>query len=385
MMGVRRMFEGICCRTNVSLVLPLFLSVSQLHSQQLIDPQATKATTNLYASLFQIQKQGVVFGHQDALAYGVGWNGLKNTSDVKFVTGEHPGLLGLDIGDLEFKKQKNLDGVPFQSMRDHVLSTFARGGMVTISWHARNPLTGGNSWDTTPGTVASILPGGSKHKLYTTWLDQAAVFFQSLQTPAGTVVPLLFRPFHELTGNWFWWCKNVCTPEEFKALWKFTVHYLRDIKGIHQLIYVYNTADFASAENFLERYPGDEWVDVLSFDRYQYEGKDGSKIFSSVVSSQLEILDKLGTKHVKPIALAETGYETIPDSNWWTTTLYPLLRTVPVAYVLVWRNHGLMKKTNKYHYYAPHPGHPSSKDFIRFSQLPDVFMEHRLSTLKIYH
>jgi mannan endo-1,4-beta-mannosidase len=381
---IKKFIDITYCRAKYLLVLHLFLQDFSVSAQQLVDRQATPATVQLYKSLFQIQKQGVVFGHQDALAYGVGWKGLNNTSDVKLVTGEHPGLLGLDIGDLELKKEKNLDGVPFRSMRNHILSTFQRGGMVTISWHARNPLTAGNTWDTTHGTVAAILPGGSKHQLYISWLDQAAQFFQSLKTASGTPIPILFRPYHELTGNWFWWCKNTCTSDEFKSLWKFTVEYFRDVKGIHQLIYVFNTADFSSPTNFLERYPGDEWVDVLSFDRYQYEGAEGRNVFFSVMDRQLEILGAIGQEKAKPIALAETGYETIPDSNWWTTTLYPLLRKTPLAYVLVWRNHGFMKSANKYHYYAPYPGHPSNNDFNRFCRLPDIFLERRLSSFKIY-
>jgi beta-mannanase len=79
----------------------------------------------------------------------------------------------------------------------------------------------------------------------------------------GNPIPVLFRPFHELTGNWFWWCKNVCTPDEFKALWRFTVSYLREQKR-----YVYNTAGFANESDFMASYPGDDMVDVVSFDQY---------------------------------------------------------------------------------------------------------------------
>ena len=156
-------------------------------------------------------------------------------------------------------------------------------------------------------------------------------------------------------------------------------------KQLHHLIYVYNTADFDSEQSFLERYPGDEWVDVMSFDRYQYAGPNSKKDFLAVMQAQLDLLGRMGAKQKKPIALAETGYETIPDSSWWTGTLYPLIRRVPLSFVLVWRNHGFMASANKYHYYAPYPGHASNPDFIRFFKRPDVLFERALAGLKIYH
>lgn len=371
-------------RIGVSLVLLFLLEPVSLKGQSLTDPMATSITKKVYASLFEIQHKGVVFGHQDDLAYGVGWKYMDGNSDIKVVTGEYPGLYGWDIANIESNNPNNIDGVPFQKMKQYILDGFHRGGLITISWHAANPLTGRNAWDTTHGTVASILPGGAKHSLFITWLDRVASFLQELKTKEGVSIPVLFRPFHEFTGNWFWWCKNNATPKEFIALWKFTISYLRDQKKLHHLIYVYNTADYKTEKDFLERYPGDEWVDVLSFDRYQFDDPRGTAVFNEVVGSQLKILNKVAIEKNKPAALAETGFEAIPDSTWWTGTLYPLLKRYPLAFVLVWRNHGFMPSTGKMHHYAPYPGHPSAEDFKKLSTLPDIFFEKRLRDLKIY-
>jgi hypothetical protein len=290
-------------RIGVSLVLLFLLAPASLWAQSMTDAQATQLTKKAYASLFAIQQQGVVFGHQDDLAYGVGWKYVDGNSDVQLVTGEYPGLYGWDIANIESNDSKNIDGVPFHKMRQYILDGFNRGGLITISWHSANPLTGGNAWDTTHGTVSSVLPGGSKHELFITWLDRAAAFLQTLKTKEGIAIPILFRPFHEFTGNWFWWCKNNSTPEHFIQLWKFTVSYLRDQKQLHHLIYVYNTADYKTEKDFLERYPGDEWVDVLSFDRYQFDGPKGTTLFNEVVGNQLKILNKVAVernKHLVP-------------------------------------------------------------------------------------
>ncbi len=369
-------------RVSILLVLFFFTLPPVVLAQRLVDTSATMQTKKMYKALFAIQKKGVVFGHQDDLAYGVGWKYINGQSDIKSVTGEYPGLYGWDIANIESDSVYNIDGVPFHKMRDYIIEGYNRGGLITISWHAPNPLTGGNAWDTTHGTVAAILPGGQKHQQYLGWLDRVASFLYSLKTKEGVYIPILFRPFHELTGNWFWWCKNTSTAEEFKQLWQFTLAYLRDKKNLHHLVYVYNTADYNSDSEFLERYPGDEWADLLSFDRYQFEYSDST--FNKILLAQLSILNRLATIKNKPAALAETGFEGIPSSTWWTKTLYPLLKKYPLSYVLVWRNHGYMPSIQRMHYYAPYPGQISAPDFKKFNTLSDIFFESGLRQFKIY-
>lgn len=355
------------------------------YGQECIDKEATILTKRLYENIYNLKDSFTIFGHQDALAYGVGWKGIKGKSDIYDVVKDYPGLYGWDIANIELGRSKNIDGVPFKKMKEYILDAFSRGSLITISWHANNPLTGKNAWDTSQGTVSSILPGGSNHKKYTRWLDRIAEFLKSLQTKAGIGIPILFRPFHELTGSWFWWGKNFCTNREFIELWKFTQNYLKDQKNIHQLIYVFNTANFANKEEYLSRYPGDDKVDILSFDQYQYEGSTGKKIFLETMNHQLKILTSLGKTHNKIISIAETGFEAVPDPVWWTGTLYPLLKDFPVSSVLVWRNAGLMKNSNKMHYYAPFPGQISEMDFKLFYQSDKMLFGNQLKNITIYH
>ena len=140
-------------------------------------------------------------------------------------------------------------------MKELIRQGHERGGVITISWHLNNPLTGKSAWDPEPGTVGSILPGGLKHDLYKSWLDKVAIFLNDLKDKNDQLIPVIFRPFHELNGNWFWWGGKHCTPEEFKRLWIFTVSYLRDEKQLHHLLYAYNTDRFSSEEEYLEKYP----------------------------------------------------------------------------------------------------------------------------------
>ena len=350
------------------------------------DPQATKETVNLYSNLKKLAGSGIMFGHQDDLAYGVGWKYVPGKSDIKEVTGDYPAVYGWDLGGIELDNANNLDGVPFKKMRQYIQEGYERGGVITISWHARSPLgKEKGAWDTTRGTVTSILPGGDQHTLYKEWLDKVAAFLLSLKGKKGELIPVLFRPYHELTGNWFWWCRNACSDFEFKTLWRFTMYYLQQEKKVHNLLYVYNTSgDFKTKEEFLQRYPDDDMVDMVSFDAYQYEDPQTNDWFVKNTHALFGILDEVAREKNKLAAFTETGYEAIPYANWWTETLLKAIGDYKLSYVLVWRNHGYASWSQKMHYYAPYKGQTSEADFIKFYQLERTLFEKEVAERKLY-
>ena len=348
------------------------------------DKAATKQTVNLYNNLKKLLNKGIMFGHQDALAYGVNWRYEKGRSDIKEVAGDYPAVYGWELGNLEHGLPYNLDSVPFDKMRQFIKESYARGGVTTISWHNDNPLTGESAWDASKGAVATILPGGTRHELYKVWLDRLAAFLHSLKGTNGEAIPVLFRPYHELTGNWFWWGKHATTPAEYKLLWRFTADYLKNEKDVHHLIYVYNTAgDFNSKEEFLEYYPGDDVVDMVSFDAYQSGNPERDNRFAESVDRRLSIIEEVAKEKAKIPALAETGHEKVPYASWWTNTLWKAIGSHKISYVLLWRNHGLQPNGNM-HYYAPYKGHSSAPDFIKFYQLDKTLFEKEAAKAALY-
>lgn len=350
---------------------------------KLVDDNATQETKNLYKNLTLLKENGFMFGHQDALAYGVNWRYQEGRSDIKDVTGDYPAIYGWDLGGTEHKSDNDIDGVPFLKIKQWIKEIYDRSGVNTISWHMDNPLTGKNAWDTTPNSFASILPNGSKHELYKTWLDNSVKFFLSLKGSDGKSIPILYRPFHELTGNWFWWCKNNATPEQFKEVWKFTVDYYKS-KGVHNLIYVYNTSMVKSREEFLEYYPGESYVDILSFDNYEYN--DPTKDNSFVENNQklFGIMDTIAKEQNKIIAFAETGYEQIPYDKFWMKTILESIGNHKISFVLAWRNHGWQENEKKMHYYVPFKGHPNEKDFIDFFNLEETLFQKDVTSKQLY-
>lgn len=331
------------------------------------DKEATEATIHLYNTLHESASQGVLLGHQDDLAYGIGWCDEGNhKSDVQMVCGDYPALFGWDLGHLERGDANNLDSVPFDNMRNNAIWIAENGGVNTFSWHARNPLTEGDSWDVSSNqVVASIISGGELNDKYLGWLDRVADFFLSLRDKDGELIPIIFRPFHELSGSWFWWGKNLCSVDDYKTLWRETVDYLRN-KGCHNMLISYSMADYKSLEEFVERYPGDDYVDIVGFDIYHTT----TDYFLADMANRSAIVREFATNHSKLWAICECGYEAIPDDDWFTTILSQGVLGNNCSHFLLWRN--AINRPN--HFYASYPGHTSAEDMKNFAQREDVIM-----------
>lgn len=330
----------------------------------------------LMQRLSQTVKDGtIMYGHQDDLMYGHTWkyeSGEYSRSDVKDVCGAYPAVYGLDLGGIELGDENNLDGNPFAQMRESAIAHYLRGGVVTFSWHPRNPLTGGDAWDvSSKEVVASVLEGGEKHGMFMEWLGRAADYLESFRTSDGQAVPMIFRPWHEHTGSWFWWGRNLCTAGQYIQLWAMTYDYLTKERKLDNLVWAYSPgAGGITQELYMERWPGDDMVEILGVDCYQY---GTSEQFTADLKYSLDIMQKVAAEHGKMIAVTETGYEGIPDAAWWTETLLPALSDYPVAYVLTWRN--AWDKPG--HFYAPFPGQDSACDFKKFAESGKITMLQR--------
>ena len=361
-----------------SLLLVGLLFCQESHAQ--IDPKATLETKNLYANLKRLARTGTMFGHQDALAYGMGWKAQPGRSDVHDVAGEYPAVLGSDLGLLELDSLAELDGVPFANQRQYVAQAYTQGGVNTFSWHMRNPVDPTkSSWDKADSTISHLFSARKSLRRYRGWLARFARYAKSLKGSNGEAIPIIFRPFHEHTGNWFWWGKAHCTPAEYKHLWHYTVDYLRKKKKVHNLLYAYSTDNFTSREDYLERYPGDDYVDVIGFDTYHRpNAKDTVDLFVPKVRKMVEALRDMGREKDKLTAITEIGLEKIPITDWWTTVLKPIVQDAGLSYVLVWRN------GRPDHYYAPYPNQVSAKNFGEFTKDPGILLEKRAKEANLY-
>jgi mannan endo-1,4-beta-mannosidase len=340
------------------------------------NPEATHAAgRRLRSTLEQLAASArFALGHEDPTAYGVGWAEEADRSDVKSVCGSHPAVYGWDVFRLENGASENGDGVSFDLMRRRIQEAHQRGGINTVSWHADNPVSGGDAWDTTPA-VRSIVPGGSHHAAYQRSLDRIADFFESCRGDDGQLIPLIFRPFHEHTGNWFWWGKEHATDADYIALWRFTVDYLRKQRGFTQLLFAFSPGggDLRTVPDYLFRYPGDAYVDVMGVDHYYDTDVPGLLRAVSVTVATAEA-------HGKIPALTEFGIQDglseLTPSNWFSKNFFEPVVTHPsawrIAYALAWRNAGVD------HCFVPYPGHPTAADFRRVCDDPRLVLQRDL-------
>lgn len=369
------------------ILLPVIFALCAFKGKAPIpaDKKATKETVRLYQSLFNLQKKGIMYGHQDDLMYGTSWWYEKDRSDTKDFTGDYPAVAGFELGHIELGNERSLDSVSFTQIAQQIKAHYRRGGVITISWHADNPLTmqlpspanarqHGTAWDvSSKEVVASILPGGKNHDLFNTWLDRLAAFFTTLKDDRGTPIPFIFRPYHEHSGSFFWWGTNICTDDNYASLWRYTVEYLRDKKKLHNILYAYNTDRVTSLEQYLKGYPGDEYIDMLSLDMY-----DRGAQFGPELDNALNFVTREAASRKKLSALSETGERKGMD-NWWSSVLLPVVSKYQVGYVLTWRHAYRPKALNSGIQRKPFPD-----DFMNFYTDPHSLFLKDIQKDKIY-
>lgn len=343
-----------------------------------IDPDATSETRALFTNLGKLAAESrILFGQQDQSAYGVGWwpeegepaESVEVKSDLYRVAGDFAPVYGWGIDD-PGHEERNIDGIDWELMRDLIRLGYGRGGVHVLSWHADNPKTGGNAWDTTR-VVRDLLPDGPLHDTLKARLDGIAAFIDGLDTESGTKIPVIFRPYHENNGSWFWWGAAGSTPEEFVALWRFTVTYLRDTKRLHHVLYAYSPDRFTGEDEYLDRYPGDEFVDIMGFDDYYDFYGEGRT--SDMFAESMATVARLAAERGKVAAFTETGLNALSNPYWYTEILLPALKSRPmtshIAFLMVWRN------ARPDHFYVPYPGHEGAADFVEFAADPMILLE----------
>jgi len=335
--------KNITIMKRISLGTFFMLLGATLSAQtwQPSDPEATPEAKQLFSRLLKIQEKGIMYGHQDDLMTGRTWWYEPDRSDTKETVGDYPGVAGFELGELELGGKLSLDSIEFAHITERVKWFHKQNGIITVSWHCVNPITSqwpgvkepngaGSAWDvnmlssTGLNAVQSVLPGGINHAMFNTWLDRSARFFSQWRDENGKQIPFIFRPYHEHSGSFFWWGKTRCYDEEYAALWKYTVNCLRS-KGLHNILYAYNTDKVYSPEEYLKGYPGDEYIDMLSIDWYG-QGEE----FTKSVDKALLFTTQLANERHKLHALSECG----PISE----DLQRILSKYSSSYLLTWRH-----------------------------------------------
>lgn len=258
-----------------------------------------------------------IFGHHDDPVYGVNWWNERGRSDVYETAGDYPGLMNWDLGELEVDSAANLDGVSFLRIREEAKAQNARGGINAFSWHLRNPRTLNDSWtiDGVDATALAVTPGTPENERLAAWIAHVADFIGDLRDDNGRRIAVIFRPWHEHTGSWFWWGQDNTTDQAYKQLWKMTRE-IFDAKGVDNVLWAYSPDKVKSVEEYMQRYPGDEYVDILGADVYHFGGAENTAEYKERVASTLGAAKSVAEKTGKLYAFTETGNEGIAVPGW---------------------------------------------------------------------
>ena len=333
----------------------------------------------------------ILFGHQNAGHIGVSISTADGTeSDCKNLTGSHPAVVGVDtLSFLGYEGKLN-------DLIRVVKNLRRQGVIITLSAHMPNFSLGGEEfYDYSPNITEGdcgkrILPGGDLNEKYNRFLDMIAEFAGSCIDVEGEKIPMIFRPFHEANGDWFWWGKPFLSDEEYKALFRYTIDYLMGEKGVDNFAVAYSpNGPVECAEDYLQRYPGDDYVDILGLDLYHDKPAKGDGFYNRLTSS-LDIIYLLANEKGKITALTETGYRSLETENgyfeglapinnavtdWFTSLLDAITATdggSHIAYMLVWANFSdtqfwIPFETEDFR-------HEMCGDFIRFAEDPRIKM-----------
>ncbi|MFC1569200.1 glycoside hydrolase family 26 protein [bacterium] len=314
------------------LLTSVFLFSCKKETVMTINPNSTPEARKLLDFLYEIQGNYILSGQHNFIATGSTYTEL-----IKEKTGKYPIVWGSDFsfcyegdepdqfqhcGPLNLKDPGNrmsLDDMPprnvftdltpqeaRQELIKTVIEKHREGYIITLMWHACPPGFGDccdgkkiwamedrpsqEEWDalTTEGTA-----------LNNAWKQQADTIAIYLKQLKDAKVPILWRPYHEMNGVWFWWC-NHKGENGFKKLWIMMVDYYINHHKLDNLIWVWNTnapRDIPGDEAFPyeDFWPGHDYVDILAADVYRDDWKQ----------SHHDDLMKLANG--KPIAIGEAA------------------------------------------------------------------------------
>lgn len=332
-----------------------------IESIQLVDDKASRETQELFMYLKEkMDSKDILFGQQHATDEGVTLSDTSSRvgsedSEIKNSVGDYPAVFGWDTLSIDGFERPGEEGDIETSIKNTVTSmkkAHDLGGIIVLSMHPHNFVTGGSFNDISGDVVNNILPGGEYHTQFNNWLDNIAGVATQLKDDDGNSIPIIFRPFHEQNGGWFWWGASTTNPNQYTALFRYTVEYLRDTKGVDNILYAYspNSSIQGDKESYLKTYPGDNYVDILGIDSYDNKENAGSETFLNGLTKDLEMIVSLAQEKNKIAALTEFGYspqgikETGNTLDWYTKLFNQIQKNEnasKIAYMLTWANFGL--------------------------------------------
>lgn len=248
-------------------------------------------------------------------------NPMEERTHIHEITGKYPKLQGFELlaysPNINYKDASEECLTEIEENKDTVTTAIQwakeTGGIVSICFHWFSPIGGRDK------SFYSRFTDFDPRQILVEGTPERTAFYHDMDVIAEQLchfqkehIPVLWRPFHEADGDWFWWGSQGHTVG--RELYKLMFHYYVDIKHLNHLLWVWNS----SAK---EGYPGDAYVDVISRDVYlePHTATDYQTEYDELIQN---------TGSTKVAALAEVGV--LPD-----IALLQQSR-VPWSYYMTW-------------------------------------------------
>jgi mannan endo-1,4-beta-mannosidase len=260
---------------------------------QPVTPDASPEAIQLLQYLYRISGKHILTGQ-----HCVPLVGSTRLAGVLKLTDRYPAVFGQDFG---FSAPGTWDGINFrQQIVDEAIRRHAEGFIITLMWHAVRPthdepvvFEESIKGALNEGEWRDLLePGTGIHERWKSQVDVIAWFLKQLRE-AG--VPVLWRPYHEMNGDWFWWGKKA-GEAGYQKLYRMLFERLVHFHSLNNLLWVFNANEVrGDVDPYEKYYPGDDRVDILATDVYQ--GGFAQRDYEQLLALAGD----------KPIALGEVG------------------------------------------------------------------------------
>ncbi|MBQ8921602.1 MAG: beta-mannosidase [Oscillospiraceae bacterium] len=264
-----------------------------------VNPDAQPCVRNVLKFLSDITCDKIVTGqHTQTME-------MEELHHIRAVTGRSPALLGFEL--LSYSPNINYLDTDEECMTE-VLRNYgtlknawewaAKKGLITFTWHWFSPLGGRSksffSKYTDFDASRAVIDGTPENRALLSDMDMMAGLLRPF---CDKGIPILWRPFHEGDGGWFWW--GAKGAETVKKLWRIMFERYIELHRLNNLIWVWNSQVPAC-------YPGDDTVDIISRDMYPAPHTHTSQ--SAMYHELMQI-----TEQPKIALIGETG--TVPDAG----------------------------------------------------------------------
>ena len=346
-------------KTHITLLLCLLLVAGCRNgSKQSYDKLGasgmTERTENLAANLPRFASQGVMIGQWYATVSGVGWRcdsvGAETRSDINSICNDHPIVTACELAGIEEGRDRNVDGIRFDVIRQDILAMSRRGGLTLLFW---------------------TMPRPASEKSEEEYIKAAAEYLSSLSDGYGIKAPVCLVPLPlDKPDRWY----AQLPPQEYSALHASLTKRLR-AAGVTNAVFGYSCRAMPTLNEFLSRYPR-SGVSVVNLHALAPEATDTAH-YAKTLASAIDILAEVAS--LKQVATGVTlGIANNLTDACYSDTLLPLITRRNISYAIFGPNSG---EPDSHTAHVPYPGSGGIAGFMKLYNHPRTLFAHDVNGL----